>query len=262
MITFSAPGKIILSGEHAVVYGYPAIAIAVNKRLSLKTILNKNNLSWQINSEIPARCGLGSSAALSAVSAAALVYLKTKKLNKEIINDMAFSLEKIHHGKPSGLDNTVSVYGGLIFYEKFKKFKSLKVKKLPEFLLINSGKPKETTKEMINLVASKPENKIILGKIGKLTQKFVKACKYSHLIKENERLLEDLGVVSQKAQKIIRQIEKLGAAAKICGAGGVKTGSGMILVTGKNLDLVKKFCRQNKLPYFMAKLENEGVRCE
>lgn len=43
MIEVSAPGKIYLYGEHAVVYGYPAIACAIDKRTTIKAKELKNN---------------------------------------------------------------------------------------------------------------------------------------------------------------------------------------------------------------------------
>jgi len=270
-LILSAPAKLILTGEHAVVYGYPAIAMAINKRLKLEVFVGKNSLNWKINSEIPARCGLGSSAALSAAQAALLLYLKTKEINKELICEISFNLEKIHHGKPSGLDNTIAVYGGLILFKKFEKVRSLKTKNLPEFLLINSGKPTETTKEMVKNVESRimnHESKKILENIGKLSNSFVKALSSKDfktlglLITENEGLLEKLGVVGKKARKIIREIERLGGSAKICGAGGVKSGSGIILVHHRNQQNIKEYCQKNKLSFFMAKLDNEGVKHE
>ncbi len=91
-------------------------------------------------------------------------------------------------------------------------------------ILINSGKPKESTGEMVRLVA-KGNYKQEFKMMGELVNRW-----RPELIQENERLLEKIGVVGEKAKKIIRQIEAGGGQAKICGAGGVKAGSGVILV--------------------------------
>jgi len=264
-ITYSAPGKIIISGEHAVVYGYCALAAAINRRIYLT--INKN--SWAIRSEIPPKCGLGSSAARSVVVAAALA----GSPDKDTINQIAFALEKIHHGTPSGVDNTVAVYGGIMLFAKGKPARQLKFRKLPKFLLVNTGKPAEGTKEMVEKIKSKvksQKSKItkILANIGKLPEEFVRVFRLndltslSHLIEENERLLEKLGVVGEKAQKIISRIEGLGGAAKICGAGGVRKGSGIALVYHQNLKIIEKYCLKNKLPFFSVKLGEEGLRVE
>ena len=104
-ITVSAPGKCILFGEHAVVYGQPAVAVALDQRITVKIqasqtgtwLLDGNRLemdrnphiralieklwpaemgapplSIQIESSIPRSSGLGSSAALSVAFAGAL----------------------------------------------------------------------------------------------------------------------------------------------------------------------------------------------
>jgi mevalonate kinase len=78
-----------------------------------------------ITSELPLGSGLGSSAALCvALSAALLAFSDSVSLDMsqqgwsvfgdselELLNKWAFEGEKIIHGKPSGLDNTVSTYG-------------------------------------------------------------------------------------------------------------------------------------------------------
>lgn len=276
-ITFSAPGKVILSGEHAVVYGYPALVAAIDRRVSLNLTFNQRDrhaqilgVSLTIKSEALAGGGLGSSATLAVLEAAALSYIVKRKLNQEKICRIAHQIENLAHGNSSGVDPTVVTYGGIMVYQKFKGFKSLKFKRLPELLLINTGKPAETTGEMVEMISLKPKTRSskLLAAIGQLPEQFVKALKVgnlsylSDLIKKNERLLEELGVVGKKAQKIIRQIEALAGAAKICGAGGVKQGSGIALVYHPNPNLIKQFCQRNKLEFYEVKLGEEGVRIE
>lgn len=99
----SVPGKLILSGEHAVVYGYPAIATAINLRLTATR-------AGKIESDIPIGAGMGSSAAF----AVALSAFKVGELNLEKINKFAYKLEKGLHGNPSGVDNTIVTYGGFL----------------------------------------------------------------------------------------------------------------------------------------------------
>jgi mevalonate kinase len=114
-VTASAPGKCILFGEHAVVYGHPAVAVAIDQRISVKiqpspnhlwlldgSSLNMNRnphikglieklwpkqygapeLSIHIEGNIPRASGLGSSAALSVATAAALRMARGRWVSK------------------------------------------------------------------------------------------------------------------------------------------------------------------------------------
>ena len=118
-ITASAPGKCILFGEHAVVYGHPAVAVAIDQRINVKieptksnthdwkldglifdpkkhphiealkqrlwpTSLNAPPLSISIEGQIPTASGLGSSAALSVAASAALRAARGRWLNSSI----------------------------------------------------------------------------------------------------------------------------------------------------------------------------------
>ena len=114
-VTASAPGKCILFGEHAVVYGHPAVAVAIDQRISVKIQPSPNNLwlldgsslnmnrnphikglieklwpeqfgapplSIHIEGNIPRASGLGSSAALSVATAAALRMARGRWVSK------------------------------------------------------------------------------------------------------------------------------------------------------------------------------------
>ena len=246
----SAPGKIILSGEHAVVYGYPALVAAVDlyakvriekdksnlgvyplmaKDIVMKTLRNTERfldtkftkLKINLGSEIPIGSGMGSSAAVSVCVAAALMKLARWKVDLEKINEIAYETEKYYHGNPSGVDPAISTYGGFLWYRKetnkFKTFSKIKPKiAIPEVILINTGKPRENTKEMVTYVAEKfsrnsrrTEN--IFKNIEKNTRSFLKfflqeeTVSLIELIRENERYLEELGVVSDYTIDLIKE---------------------------------------------------------
>ena len=263
---FSAPAKLILSGEHAVVYGYPAIATAVNLRLTADS-------SGKIDSNIPIGAGMGSSAAFAVVASA----LKLGDINLEKINDMAYILEKGLHGNPSGVDNTVVTYGGFLWYRKenesFKTFKQIEAKvNLPKIYLLDTGKPSESTKEMVGMVGKRYSSRTtstenIFKSIEKTTKGFLNLLlggkeEFGELISENERLLEELGVVSDKAKELIRVIEKTGGYAKISGAGGKKDGSGMAIVYYKDIEKISLLKKRYGIIIRPVKIGEEGLRIE
>lgn len=305
VVKVSAPGKLILSGEHAVVYGKPAILTAVNRRLfisvghySKNEIISsessllakfardfvlkalgrpKEKLRIEISSEIPVGCGMGSSAALAVAMTAALFKYLNWPFEKEKINQIAYEIEKKQHGIPSGGDNTISSYGGFLWYRKetefLKIFEELKFSRLPKLVLINTGRPIETTGEMVAGVRKLYEgNKIktdkILSNIEEATKQMLTGFnQVNHklvklAIRENEKLLEELGVVSGSAQKTIKEIRRKGGVAKICGAGGKKKGSGIILTFLLSKKALFEITRRGALEAFEVKLGEEGVRVE
>ena len=150
----SAPGKIILFGEHAVVYGQPALAVPVtqvqaevrierifspgirinapniqlneklddlaashplaatvrNTLLELKTD-SLSGVTILIRSSIPVASGLGSGASVSVAIIRALASNLKRDLPDEQVSALAYETEKLYHGTPSGIDNTVVTYG-------------------------------------------------------------------------------------------------------------------------------------------------------
>lgn len=307
-ITISAPCKVHLLGEWAVVWGKPALLIAVDlrikvsispskspnsdkyhdlrkiiepivkKELKIKTI-PQYNLS--IDSKIPMGAHLGSSAAVSVSTIAALLTFLGAEWNLDLINKLAYEAEKVFHGNPSGADNSTICYGGLIWFRK--EAENLKIiQPLPfsipnslakNFVLINTGAPKLTTKQMIAEITSRFDKnpklkKQFLETQEKLVRELLPAIKQANdkevmrIIREGEKNLETIGVCSSEVKKIIRQIEKTGGAAKICGAGAFHGPTGILLCYHPNPAVVQKVAKDYNLDCFKTKLGVEGVKLE
>lgn len=311
----SAPGKIILAGEHAVVYGKPALVAAVNRRLTVnfeekenvKIEVSSEESSQQIEeavskfrqmyvatsdrgsqpttwvkikveSEIPVKVGMGSSAAVAVATIGGLLAFSQKlkdfsSQDKKTINKIAYEVEKRVHGTPSGVDNTISTFGGLLWFKKGKPFKKIKLKNLPRFVLVNTGRAEETTGEMVKRVKSKikyqkAKTEKIFDKIEEETKKLLLGLRKEdkeeimEAIKGCEENLERLGVVGEFAEKVVRAIEGLGGVAKVCGAGGVKDRSGILLCYHKRPEKIFALAKKLGLETFAVKLGEEGVRVE
>lgn len=305
-ISYSAPAKVILSGEHSVVYGKPALVSAIDlvltctaietsskisddltqfisktvlSHLKKKAILHKHkNIKLMFKSTIPSGRGLGSSAALSTASTAACLHIFTEqKPNKETINNIAYQIEKKFHANPSGVDTSTSCYGGLIFYRKefefLKTISSLNFK-LPEkfeknIFLIDSGKPKESTKEMVQFLGAEfnKNPKFVeekLTEIEKITKKMTLSIiqenmnLFAECIQQNQQQLEDLQLVSQNTKDLIMKLRPFGMG-KITGAGGKKLGSGFILFLSKNKKGLENYLQKNHIKYLRLKQNADGV---
>ena len=151
MIVSSAPGKIILFGEHAVVYGEPCVSMAVNLRTTV-TVENAKGaestvdgysaqrqphirtaleILWEgapiipveirIKSEIPSAAGMGSSAALSVAAAAALTKFGGSDVVEEKIARAGFEVEYAVQGSASPNDTSVSAHGSAIMLCKERR---------------------------------------------------------------------------------------------------------------------------------------------
>lgn len=307
-IIYSAPGKVILSGEHAVVYGKPAFVTAIDMRLTVtvkasgalqtgklgeivKTVqayMTKNHMHYAdrpcaltVHSSIPVGRGLGSSAALSVASSAAILEFYTGNIpEKETVNNCAFLVEKMFHTNPSGVDTTASCFGGVIFFRRefdFLKTISKLHMKIPHafasrLLLIDSGKPEETTAAMVEQVGKGYNRDAahtdgVLNHIEKCTKRFVVACMAEDInllkqsIMENQKDLNALGVVSPSTSTQLKKLETYGVG-KITGAGGKKSGSGFLLFLADNIEKTGTFLQKNNISYLPFSPSLIGVQKE
>lgn len=258
---------------------FPIIVIGEALKYLKKSLSTGFKLS--IRSDISIGSGMGSSAALSVSIAGAIYLLLNKNLDKEIINEIAYLAEQKKHGLPSGGDNSASCFGGMVWYRK--ETPDLKIiKPIPftfpqklakNFAAIHTGTPAESTGEMVSIVRTLYQQKLefvdgILSSQEKLVRELLSAIKSANeseimrIIKIGEKNLESLGVVSNLAKSLIREIEKLGGSAKICGAGGIKKGSGIVLSYCSNKKKVEKLAESSKVVHINLSLGAEGLREE
>ena len=274
--TATAPGKIILFGEHAVVYGEPAIAVpfhAVQARaivtpyikgspgdiyieapdISLSAKLLDLDLEHplraaisqaagelkledlpackiSLSSSIPASSGLGSGAAISASLIRAFSAFLGQRLTDDQVSTRAFEIEKIYHGTPSGIDNTVVSYQRPIYYRKGENFRFLDIPTPFSILVANSGSPGNTlaaVQQVRQEWMNDPEKyNQIFTSIGKITEKALEHIQSGAprelglLMDQNQNLLGELEVSTPELDHLIQSARNSGAlGAKLSGGG-------------------------------------------
>jgi len=271
-VSASTRGKVILFGEHAVVYGKMALVASISMgvkaqveesgaadkselvKKAIEVAGGDENIQLRIESELPIGSGLGSSAAVSAC----VIKAVRQYLGEPVDNDELFQLtmecERLAHGNPSGVDPACVVYGGLIAFIKGQPFERLQIKNKVKFLLVNSGQPSESTMQMVEKVADNSRKNKIIEEIGEIAilakEEIVRERDITELINRNGLLLEELGVVGLKAKKLSQKLRLMGAGVKITGAGGLTTGSGMMIVVAPDFAKIKELLDNSQIDYF------------
>ena len=260
---------------------FPIIAIGETLHHFGKDI--PSGFSLSIDSEVPIGAGLGSSASTAVSVVAAMTSFLGEELepNRGVINDIAFLVEQRKHGMPSGGDNSAVSYGGLIWFRK--ESPELKViQPIPfsvpdeiarNFLIIDTGRPKESTGEMIGMVSDfyKRDQEMVDGIFNdqeRLTRELLAALKNGNehdvmeIIRAGSHNLQALGVVSPSTKALIAEIEDVGGVAKICGAGGSTEASGVVLSYHPDTEVLEKIASGHNLKHYQTALGAEGLRQE
>ena len=258
-----APGKMILSGEYAVVFGYPGIAVPTTFGVEvtwkdtgdapMKIVLGGlTGDEWYrqkildlciqistgvrpappttgtltIHNQIPVGRGMGSSTAL-------VIAICKCLLGKENRTQAVLVEDTINPGN-SGLDFSVIWINRPVKFTKGSTPEPLHLNLdfLKNSTLIDTGKPGETTADLVAWIktrAEEPETAAALKTIGRCTERLIAGDDIKTVMRDHHQAKMKLGVVTTEAVKIIADIERKGGAAKVLGAGARTGGGGMVL---------------------------------
>lgn len=201
--------------------------------------IKEKNFFIEIKNELPVGAGMGSSAAMSVALSRALNTFFKLELSEEQICELAYKAEQVFHGTPSGIDNTLATYRGIILFEKEKGIKRIELQK-PINIVIARIKRKGNTKKLVEHVKRFKEKNLdeferMKEKVCELVRRAEKALQENDLqelgflMNVNQKLLEIIGVSTKELEELCEIALKNGAlGAKLTGAGG---GGCMIALT-------------------------------
>jgi mevalonate kinase len=211
-LTTFGPGKVILLGEHGVVYGQPALAAPLSwgvtargvpagkARLELPAALAARGrkllrdafaaavaeagapgVRVRLESELPTSMGLGSSAAVSVACSRLLLRAAGRPMPRFAeVARVALAMERVFHGTPSGIDHTCSAKGELIYFRRRPGAAS------PTIRSVHSPRP---LKVLVALVGERPSTRDTVADLR--ARQTVWPSRYARLFTEIGRLVEE-----------------------------------------------------------------------
>jgi mevalonate kinase len=292
----TAPGKIILFGEHAVVYGEPAIAVPLKQlratvsveaalpgsgltlvaadldrvipletatendplaamaRLTLEHLdANAPDATLTIRSNIPMASGLGSGTSVSTAIVRALASHLGYQLPNEVVSQLVYAVEKLYHGTPSGVDNTVIAFEMPVYFTKGQAIETFEIAGELVFLIGDSGVA-SSTRVAVGDVRRGWQNEPdryerVFRSIGALVREARSLVEIGgsldllgELMDLNHRLLRELAVSNALLDGLVSAARAAGAlGAKLSGAG--RGGNMIALVKPQDTEMVSHALR-------------------
>lgn len=288
LVSASACGKVILFGEHAVVYRRPALAVPLtqvqatatiepdeqditidapdlNQTISLERAspasplaaivritlehlhIQPNGLKITVKSTIPIASGLGSGAAVSTAIVRALAQWAGATLDDAAASALVYEVEKLHHGTPSGIDNTVIAYQQSVYFVRDEPIQLFNVA-APFTVVIGNTGVAGSTKVAVSDVrkdweADRAQYEAWFDQIGAIVRQARAAIETGAVdqlgpcMDQNQALLRSIHVSSPELERLIAAAKGAGAAgAKLVGGG--RGGNMIALVNHQNSDAV------------------------
>jgi len=232
----SGHGKIIIYGEHFVVYGAPAIAAGISNSADVEVIKSDRNsiatdqhvikelsiagiegvlsamgikekYEVRLSGNLPTEGGLGSSAAFCVGLVRALADEKKMHLTPEQVNRFAYEGEKAFHGNPSGIDNYIATHRGVVEFTRGKsplenKFLHLELENPLHFVVSMTGRMGSTPKMIENVRKFKEEDE---EEFGQLMDEYFKIATEGKKFLEKGKL-DEIGTLMNENQELLAEL--------------------------------------------------------
>ncbi|MHA1904487.1 MAG: mevalonate kinase [Candidatus Thorarchaeota archaeon] len=212
------------------------------QRVSIENVLrfckvdtSKEGIHIELEGDLVCASGIGASAASCVALARALNDEYGLGLDDNAINQAAYEGEMGYHGTPSGLDNTASTFGGLIWFVRDMKggppaFEALKLKESANLVIGSTGLTASTTEVVGDVRAKKEDNPTWFDKISREYETLATDARdallelnlkrVGELMNRNHEILQELTVSCKELDEFVAIAKKNGAlGAKMTGTG-------------------------------------------